>query len=129
MAADSPNVETTSEAHIHDTIEAGNRDTTIIIHDGEATIKGHLDGKKIAPTYLLPAWKGQTLVAVIKPLKKGGNVRINQIIQAGHISEGPFSDSFNYKFENNGNVRLVMGSDTQSGKRYTGGYYLHITIK
>lgn len=129
MAADTPDVETASEAPVRDTIEAGSRDTTIIIHDGEATIKGHLVGNKKTPTYLLPAWKGQTLVAVIKPLKKGGNVRINQIIQAGHISEGPFSDSFNYRFETNGNVRLVMGSDTQSGKRYTGGYYLHITIK
>ena len=129
MAADSPDVETTSSAPVRDTIEAGSRDTTIIIHNGEATIKGRLDGKKRPPTYLLPAWKGQTLVAVIKPLKQGGNLRINEIIQPGHISEGPFSDSLTYKFESNGNMRLVMGTDSQSGKRYTGDYYLHITIK
>jgi hypothetical protein len=129
MAVDSPDTETTSEAHVRDTIEAGSRDTMIIIHDGEATIKGNLAGNKRPPTYLLPAWKGQTMVAVIKPLKKGGNIRINEIIQPGHISEGPFSNNFKYKFESNGNMRLVMGSDTQSGKRYIGDYYLHITIK
>lgn len=129
MSADSDDFESSSEAPVRDTIEAGARDTTIFIRDGEATIKGHLEGNKITPTYILPAWRGQTMVAVIKPLKKGGNVRINQIIQAGHISEGPFSDSFNYKFESNGNVRLVIGSDTQSGKPYTGNYYLHVTIR
>ena len=129
MAAETNDFESSSEATVRDTIEAGGRDTTIFIRDGEATIKGHLGGNKITPTYILPAWRGQTMVAVIKPLRKGGKVRINQIIQAGHISEGPFSDSFNYQFESNGNVRLVMGSDTVSGKPYTGDYYLHVTIK
>ena len=128
MAADSNDFESSSEAPVRDTIEARGRDTTIFIRDGEATLKGHL-GNNTTPTYILPAWRGQTMIAVINPIKKGGNVRINQIIQAGHISEGPFSDSFQYKFESNGNVRLIMGSDTQSGKRYTGDYYLHITIK
>jgi hypothetical protein len=119
----------TAEAFSPDTIDAGERDTTILLQDGEAYLKGHLSGFKTKPAYLVPAWKGQTLTAIVVPKKKGGNIRINQIIQPGGIAEGPFSDSLVYKFTSNGNMKLVIGGNQMAGTPYTGDFVLHIQIK
>lgn len=129
IVAENPVVEDTISYTGPDTLLAGTSDTTIIIRDGEARVRGTFEGKKNTACYILPAWKGQTLIAKIKPLKKQGNIRFDQIIQPGGITEGPFGDSLNYKFTSNGNMRLVIGSNNMAGKPYTGDFLLEILIK
>jgi len=112
----------------YDTINAGERDTTIRLKDGQALIKGHLSANQTRPTYTFSAKKGQTITATIKPLKKGGNVRINQIQQPGGAFDGPFGDSLSYTFKKNGQIRLIIGENLMAGDPYTGDFLLRVRI-
>lgn len=112
-----------------DTIFAGVRDTVILLIDGEAIIKGHIVDNKRQPKYTLPAWKGQSVTAIVHPVTKGGNVRISQMQQPGGTFDGPFGDSLTYVLKRNGNLRFIIGENIMNGERYNGDFILHITVK
>ncbi|MEP7110497.1 MAG: hypothetical protein ABI760_21065 [Ferruginibacter sp.] len=114
---------------LYDTINSGDRDTTVLLKTGEAFIKGHIIANKSLPKYTIFARKGQTVTAILKPLKKGGNVRINQVQQPGGAFDGPFGDSLSYTFKNNGNIRFIIGENLMAGDPYTGYFILHIILK
>jgi hypothetical protein len=111
-----------------DTINAGGRDTTILLKDGEAFISGHITANKSGPVYTLPAHKGQTVTAIIKPVKSRGNVRINQIQQPDGAFDGPFGDSLSYTFKKSGNIRFIIGENLMAGDPFTGDFILHVIL-
>lgn len=111
-----------------DTIDAGSDDATIELKNGEAFVKGHLDADKIRPAYTVNAQKGQTIVGIVRPAKKGGNVRINQIQQPGGAFDGPFGDSLSYTFKKAGRLRFIIGENQMAGDRYTGDFILHLKL-
>jgi hypothetical protein len=117
-----------ASAPVTDTIYAGDRDTTILIKVDEAFIIGHIIANKAQPEYTLSARKGQTVTAILKPSKKGGNVRINQIQQPGGAFDGPFGDSLSYTFKRSGNIRFIIGENLMAGDPYTGDFILHIKL-
>lgn len=80
-------------------------------------------------TYTLPGWSHQTFTAKVKPVAKGGNVRISQIQNPGGAFDGLFGDSVTYVTEDNGNLRFIIGENVMNGDRYTGDFILHIVIK
>ncbi|MES2891313.1 MAG: hypothetical protein V4725_04850 [Bacteroidota bacterium] len=129
IVAANPVFEDTPVSAAPDTLLAGTSDTTIIIKDGEACVRGRFEAKNHSASFTLPAWKGQKLVAHIKPLQKGGNIRFTHIIQPGGLEEGPFGDSLNYTFKSNGNMRLVVSSNKMAGKPYIGDFLLKISVK
>ncbi|MEO5890334.1 MAG: hypothetical protein ABIQ31_08785 [Ferruginibacter sp.] len=110
-----------------DTIFAGDKDTTIQIKDKAAYIMGHIVANKKQPGYTVQGKKGQIVTAVIKPMQKGGNVRINQIQQPGGAFDGPFGDSLTYTFKRNGALRFIIGQNLMAGDPYTGDFILRIT--
>ncbi|MBC7889984.1 MAG: hypothetical protein H7Z13_19070 [Ferruginibacter sp.] len=112
-----------------DTIYASDRDTVILLNDGEAFIKGHINTNKKQPKYTLPVWKGQAVTAYVKPLTKNGNIRINQVQKPGGVFTSPFDDSLSYTIETNGNILFVIGENLMAGDPYTGEFILHITVK
>src|SRR5207302_7517196 len=85
-----------------DTIYAGTTDTTIQFNEGEIFIKGHIAANKHQPRYTVHGRRGQTVTAIVSPLEKGGNVRINQIQQPGGAFDGTFGDSLTYTFKRDG---------------------------
>lgn len=119
---------TTTIGPARDTIDAGSGDTTIRLKNGEAFVKGHLDADKIRPTYTINAEKGQTIIGIVRPTKKGGNVRINQIQQPGGAFDGPFGDSLSYTLKKTGRLRFIIGENQMAGDRYTGDFILHLRL-
>lgn len=112
----------------NDTIYAGDGDTTVRLNNGQAYITGHIIANKNQPKYTLSARKGQTVTAILKPLKKGGNVRINQIQQPGGAFDGPFGDSLSYTFKRSGKIHFIIGENLMAGDPYTGDFILHIIL-
>lgn len=112
-----------------DTIFAGDRDTIILLKDGEAFVKGHISADKSQRTYTLPVWKGQTITAILSPAKKGGNVRISQVQKPGGSFDGPFGDSLHYTLKSHGDLRIIIGENLMAGKPYTGDFILHVTVR
>ncbi len=55
-----------------DTIYAGDRDTAIQLKKDEVFITGHIIANKNQPKYAFSGRKGQTVTAILKPLKKAG---------------------------------------------------------
>ena len=119
--------DTTSRAI--DTINAGERDTLILLKDGEAFVKGHINSGKTKPTYTLPAWEGQSVLAVLNPVSKGGNVRFNRVQLPGGDFEGPFGDTVRLRLKNSGKLKFLVGENLMAGKRYNGDFVLHIRVK
>jgi len=111
-----------------DTIYAGEGDTAVQLKDNEVFIKGHIVANKNQPKYTVPAQNGQTITATIKPIEKGGNVRINQIQQPGGGLDGPFGDSLSYTFKRNGSIGFIIGQNLMAGDPYTGDFILHILL-
>lgn len=109
-----------------DTIFAGNEDTTIIIKANRAIVKGHIIADQHQPVYTVKGVKGQTITAVLKPSKKKGNVRINQIQQPGGAFDGPFGDSLSYTFREDGSLRFIIGENLMAGDPYTGDFIFHL---
>lgn len=114
---------------VSDTIDAGGRDTMILLKDGEAFIKGHINAGKSKLTYTLPAWEGQKVLAVLTPLTKGGNVRINQVQLPGGDFDGPFGDTLRLQLKNSGKLKLIIGENLMAGKPYNGDFLLHVRVK
>jgi hypothetical protein len=113
---------------VADTLFAGERDTIITVTNGSALVVGHLTANTVRPTYTLIAKKGQTITATIRPSKKGGNARINQIQQPDGAFDGPFGDSLSYTFKRNGKLRLIIGENMMAGDPYTGDFILRILL-
>ena len=111
-----------------DTIYAGDGDTTVLLKNGEVYITGHIVANKNQPQYTFAARKGQTMTVTLKPLKKGGNVRINQIKQPGGAFDGPFGDSLSYIFKRSGNIHFIIGENLMAGDPYTGYFIVHIRL-
>jgi hypothetical protein len=109
-----------------DTIFAGNEDTTIIIKANRAILKGHIIADQHQPVYTVKGVKGQTITAMVRPSKKGGNVRINQIQQPGGAFDGPFGDSLSYTFREDGSLRFIIGENLMAGDPYTGDFIFHL---
>ena len=121
--------ETNKSIQAIDTIFAGDRDTTILLNNGEALLKGHITAHKTKLKYTIPAWEGQTVTAIVKPLKKGGNVRIHQVRKPDGASDGPFGDSISYAIKSNGNFIFIISENLMAGGHYTGDFILHILVK
>ena len=109
-----------------DTIFSGNEDTTIIIKANRAVWKGHIIADQHQPVYTVKGVKGQTITAVVKPSKKEGNVRINQIQQPGGAFDGPFGDSLSYTFREDGSLRFIIGENLMAGDPYTGDFIFQL---
>ena len=114
--------------HTTDTIFAGERDTTILVNNGEAFLKGLITAKRTKPRYKLPVWKGQIITARVKTIKKGSNLRINEVLD-GIITEGPFGDNLEYKVKSNGNLVFVLGKSLTAGEAFTGDFIFHVLVK
>lgn len=112
-----------------DTIFSGKADTTIDCRNLESVIIGHISANKGSPTYTLQGVKGQRLIVLLKAVKKGGNVRINQIRQPGGTFDGPFGDSLNYFFPRTGNLSIIVGENTMAGDPYDGDFVLRVKLK
>lgn len=89
---------------------------------------GHITANKQHPAYSLSVQKGQTITATIKPVKKGGNVRINQIQLPGGAFDGPFGDSLSYASKRSGVICFIIGENLMAGDPYTGDFLLHIKV-
>ncbi|MCW3092130.1 MAG: hypothetical protein JWP81_3199 [Ferruginibacter sp.] len=111
-----------------DTMVSGQKDTIVLLNQGQAFIRGHIKPNSHQPKYTLPVWKGDTVTATIKPVEKGGNVRINQLQQPGGQFDGPFGDSVRYLVKSNGNLHFIIGENQMAGEPYTGDYVLHIKV-
>lgn len=120
---------TTNPAAAIDTIFAGDRDTIILLKEGEALLKGHINADKSQRTYTLPVWKGQTISAILSPTKKGGNVRISQVQKPGGSFDGPFGDSLRYTLKSNGDFRIIIAENLMAGQPYTGDFILHVVVR
>ena len=109
-----------------DTIFAENEDTTVVLANGEAFIKGHIRANKRQPVYSVKGSKGQTFIATIKPIEKGGNVRINQIQLPDKSFDGPFGDSLQYTLKKSGILRFIIGQNMMAGDPWSGDFVFHI---
>jgi len=109
-----------------DTIFAQNKDTTAVLANGEAFIKGHIRANKGQPVYTVNGLKGQSFTATIKPVEKGGNVRINQIQLPDDSFDGPFGDSLRYTLKRSGKLRFIIGQNMMAGDPWTGDFIFHL---
>jgi|GEM_PF-7025029 len=130
-----PNIDITNKGTVlektasTDTIYAGNRDTLLLLNDGEAFVKGRIIAGKISPQYTIPTWKGQEVMAYLSPEIKGGNICINRVDSPGSEPNGPYDDSVHLSMESSGNLRLKIGGNLKGGHPYTGNFVLHIIVK
>jgi hypothetical protein len=116
-------------AALPDTIFANGKDTTIVLVNGVAFIKGHSRANQRHPTYSVKVEKGQTIIATIKPLEKGGNVRINQLQLPDKSFDGPFGDSLHYYIKKSGTLRFIIGQNTMAGDPWTGDFIFHLRVE
>ena len=112
-----------------DTIFAGGKDTTIILVNGETLIKGYSRANKRHPSYSVRVEKGQTIIATIKPMQKGGNVRINQLQLPDQSFDGPFGDSLHYLVKKSGTLRFIIGQNMMAGDPWTGDFIFYLRVK
>lgn len=113
----------------NDTIYAGDRDTIILLKDGEAIIKGSISANKTNAKYTVPVWQGQTVMAILTPLEKVANIRIHQVQKPGGAFDGPFGDRIQHTIETNGNLRYIIGDSVKEAAPYKGDFILHIQVK
>lgn len=111
-----------------DTIFARDRDTLILLKKGEAFIKGQISSHRPQPKYTLPVWKGQTVTAVLTPLKNNGNVRIHQVLKPGGEVDGPFFEQIRDKIESHGNLQYIINESSTAGNFDKTDFILHIKV-
>jgi hypothetical protein len=128
IAMDRDTVRETVQATV-DTIYSGNADTTLTLMDKKAVIVGHIAANTGKPAYTVRGVKGQTLVVLLNPVKKGGNVRINQIRQPGGAFDGPFGDSLRYTFKRTGDLSIIIGENLMAGDPYNGNFVLRLRVE
>ena len=112
-----------------DTIFANGKDTIIVLVNGVALIKGHSRANQRHPTYSVKVEKGQTIIATIRPLEKGGNVRINQVQLPDKSFDGPFGDSLHYYVKKSGTLRFIIGQNMMAGDPWTGDFIFHLRVE
>ena len=112
-----------------DTIFAHGEDTTIVLVNGEAIVKGYSQANKRHPSYSLDVKKGQSIIATIKPIQKGGNVRINQVQLPDKSFDGPFGDSMRYYIKKSGTLRFIIGQNMMAGDPWTGDFIFHLRVE
>lgn len=112
-----------------DTIYTNEGDSTIVLNNKEAFVKGHLSANKHRPVFTIGAKKGDTIIVTIKPLGKSGNVRIDQIKMPDGSLDGPFGDSLSYTMKLNGKLGFIIGENMMAGDSWTGYFILHLQVK
>lgn len=110
-------------------IYANESDTSILLQNGEAYLKGHISPKASPRKYALNVTTGQTITATVKPLEKNGNVRITQLQLPDKSFEGPFGDSLTYVTKSKGALSIIVGQNMMAGDPWTGSFILHVTVK
>ncbi|MEO6231874.1 MAG: hypothetical protein ABJB11_14840 [Ferruginibacter sp.] len=114
---------------IADTIFAGDRDTMILVTDGEAFLRGYIKDSANKIKYTLPVWSDQNVVAVISSLDTGAHIRICQLKLPGQKIKNWFGNNVDIHINANGNLNFIVGRDLVANKNNTGDFILHITVK
>lgn len=79
------------------------------VDTGTVQVKAKLRAKPTPIRFHLNIPKPVNLVAIIQPVKKDCNIRINNIIQPNDSSDGPFGRELKYKLKIKGDYVLVVG--------------------
>lgn len=112
-----------------DTILAGENDTLIHLTNGKAIVRGHIEAKGKRPTYRIDAVKGTTVIAMVQPVDKPGNIRINQIQKPNGSMDGPFGDSVHYKMPVTGQLKILLGENQMAGDPWSGDFILNVSVE
>ena len=112
-----------------DTIFSHDQDTMVALTNKEAFIKGNSRANKRQPAYSVKLLKGQTIIATVRPVDKGGNIRINQIQLPDKSFDGPFGDSLRYTVKKSGTLKFIVGQNMMAGDPWTGEYIFHLKLE
>ncbi|MEO6722822.1 MAG: hypothetical protein ABIN67_20815 [Ferruginibacter sp.] len=129
IASIAPNTSQEMISSLIDTIFAKDRDTTAELVNEQAVIKGYSKANRRQPSYSVKVMKGQTIVAIIKPVEKGGNIRINQIQLPDGTFDGPFGDSVRYTVKKSGMLRFIIGQNMMAGDPWTGDFIFRLKLQ
>ena len=122
---DTPIIQSLPAEKVMDTIFTHESDTAFKITHGSIYIVGY--SKPSSPrTYTLTANKGQLITATIHPIKKNGNVRINQLQYPDKKFDGPFGDSTSYTMPIDGKLSFIIGQNMMAGNPWRGEFILFI---
>lgn len=70
--------------------------------------------------------KKSTISAKISTNDKGRNVRINQVIMPDNSTDGPFSNSINYKTSKKGTYKIVIGKNLMAEGQLSGNFSVSV---
>ncbi len=112
-----------------DTIFAGDRDTMILVKNGQAFVKGQIKDSAEKIKYTLPVWSDQKVTGVITSVDTGAHIMINQIKHPGQKIKNFFSYSVDINITANGNVDFFVGRNGMADENNTGNFILHVTVK
>ncbi len=70
--------------------------------------------------------KKSTISAKISTNDKGRNVRINQVIMPDNSTDGPFSNSMNYKTSKKGTYKIVIGKNLMAEGQLSGNFSVSV---
>ncbi|CAN5578537.1 hypothetical protein BH11BAC3_BH11BAC3_20410 [soil metagenome] len=114
---------------IADTVFAGDRDTMILVTDGEAFLRGHIKDSANKIKYTMPVWSNQHVVAVITSLDTSAHIRFVQVKLPGEKIKSSFGNNVDIHINANGNFNFIVGRDLVADENNTGDFILHIIVK
>jgi hypothetical protein len=119
-----PAVQLVSEKQ--DTITVTDSISSVVLHNGAAVVKGHLNGVGSRSVIEFEILESDTLQAQVKPVTGTGNVRINQIQLPDKSLDGPFGQTLTYPLKKTGTYKLIIGEDMMAEGNWKGDYVLTI---
>lgn len=112
-----------------DTIFSDDRDTMILVKDGEAFVKGHIKDSADKIKYTMPVWSGQNVIAVITSLDTGAHIRIWQVKLPGEKIKSSPGKNVDVHINSSGNFNFIVGRSLKADEKNTGDFLIHITVK
>lgn len=100
--------------------------SSVVLHNGAAVVKGHLNGINSRTVIEFETTARATLQAQVKPVTGTGNVRINQIQLPDKSLDGPFGQTLTYPLKKTGTYKLIIGEDMMAEGNWKGDFFLSI---
>ena len=111
-----------------DTLQAKDSITNIHVDSNTVWVKGKLEPNQ-HPSVSFEVHDKDSIIATVKPVGDSGNVRIAQVEMPDKSYDGPFGSELRYKTKGNGTYRIILAENQMAGDRWTGEYYLSVSVK